>query len=204
VLAALLHSRQTGEGQIVDAAICDGTASLMSYMYGFLSEGAWINRRSANRLDGGAHFYNVYQCADGKWISIAAYEAQFYQLLRDELGLRDPEFDSQMERESWPALRARLAAMFLQKTQAEWCAMLEGTDVCFAPVLDLEEAPLHAHNVARGIFPNVDGVVQPAPAPRFSRTPGRIQSPPPKVGQHNASVVQDWDIAEALVREWLS
>ncbi len=202
VMAALVHARTTGKGQVVDAAISDGTASLMSYIYGFLADGAWINARAANRLDGGAHFYNTYECADGKWVSIAAYEPQFYDILRDKLGLQEAVFDARMERAAWPMLTERLAAIFRQKTRAEWTELLEGSDVCFAPVLDLLEAPKHPHNLAREVFVEIDGVVQPAPAPRFSLTPSAIAGSslqnhaPPEVALH------EWGVGETSIADW--
>jgi alpha-methylacyl-CoA racemase len=188
----------------VDAAICDGTTSMMSYIYGFLADGSWTDQRESNRLDGGAHFYNVYRCADGKWISIAAYEAQFYRLLREKLALTQPEFDHQLNRADWPALRRRLEEIFAQRSRSEWCSLLEGTDVCFAPVLDLHEAPQHPHNVARQAFVEIDDIVQPAPAPRFSKTPGSIQGPPAHPGEHNATIATDWGIPQEDAEHWLT
>jgi alpha-methylacyl-CoA racemase len=202
VMAALVHARESGRGQVVDAAISDGTASLMSYIYGFLAEGSWFNARAANRLDGGAHFYNVYQCADGKWISVAAYEPQFYQLLRDKLGLLDACFDARMDREAWPVLSQRLEVIFRQKTSDDWRGLLEGTDVCFAPVLDLVEAPQHAHNVARETFVEFDGVVQPAPAPRFSATPGRIGGSCAENDVPATTALAAWGLDARKIEQW--
>ena len=160
----------------------DGAASLMAMFYGFKASGMWSDERRANLLDGGAHFYDTYRCADGEWISIGSIEPQFYALLLEKTGISDPEFHAQMDRSKWPDLRERLAAVIEKKTRDEWCAIMDGTDVCFAPVLDLDEAPLHPHNVARETFVNLDGVVQPAPAPRFSLTPGKVAGPPPAIG----------------------
>jgi len=203
VMAALLHARATGHGQVVDAAISDGAASLMSYMYGFLADGSWRDQRASNRLDGGAHFYNVYKCADGKWVSIAAYEPQFYALLRNKLDLTDAAFNDRMDRNQWPELKRVLADIFARKTRREWCELLEGTDVCFAPVLDLEEAPKHPHNVARGAFIEKEGIVQPAPAPRFSLTPSEI-----KVGLSgdapSEQALMRWDMDRAAIDRWRS
>lgn len=192
LLAGVIHARETGRGQVVDAAMSDGAASLMAMFYGFKSAGMWKNERRANMLDGGAHFYDTYQCSDGKWVSIGSIEPQFYALLREKAGLGDPDFDRQMDRQAWPALREDLAEVIRTKTRDQWTAIMGGTDVCFAPVLDLDEAPRHEHNAARGTFVEVEGVTQPAPAPRFSATPGAIQGPPPAIGAHNDGALSEW------------
>ena len=153
----------------------DGTALLSTMMYGFKAQGQWSNRRGDNMLDGGAHFYDTYTCADGKHIAIGAIEPQFYALLLKLLGITDPAFQAQMNPAAWPELKHRLSALFATRPREAWCALLEGTDTCFAPVLDWDEAPVHPHNVARGTFVQVDGVVQPAPAPRFSRTVAQVR-----------------------------
>jgi alpha-methylacyl-CoA racemase len=171
VLAAVSQAQASGRGQVVDAAICDGSALLASLVYGWRSAGLWNAQAGTNNGDGGAHFYDVYACADGKYISIGAMEPQFYALLRDKCGLADPAFDAQWDPARWPELKARVAEVFRTRTRAEWCALLEGTDACFAPVLDLDEAPAHPHLRARGTFAQVDGITQPAPAPRFAGTP---------------------------------
>jgi alpha-methylacyl-CoA racemase len=194
LLAALTYARATGQGQVVDAAMVDGAASLMSYFYGFRAEGVHAAERAANRLDGGAHFYDVYRCADGEWVAIGSIEPQFYALLREKAGLSDPAFDAQLDRTRWPELKEKLARVFATKTRAEWCTIMEGSDVCFAPVLELGEAPAHPANAARGVFVEVEGVVQPAPAPRFSATPGAVQRPPPAIGWHNVDGLRDWGI----------
>ena len=174
MLAALLETKGSGCGQVVDAAMTDGSALLSTMMYGFAANGWWSNERGTNMLDGGAHFYDTYRCADGKHVSIGAIEPQFYATLRDRCGLDDPVFDKQMDAALWPELKERLAALFLTRSRDDWCALLEGSDACFAPVLNWDEAPKHPHNRARETFIEVDGVRQPAPAPRFSRTkPGR-------------------------------
>jgi len=196
LLAGILHARTTGQGQVVDSAMSDGTISLLSIFHGNLAAGTWTTQRHANIIDGGAHFYNVYQCADGKWISLAAIEPQFYKLLLEKTGITDPAFLSQHDQTQWPALREKLAAVIRGKTSSEWHALLEGTDACYAPVLDFSEAVAHPHNQARGMFTTVEGVVQPAPAPKFSRTPGAIQGPPARTGQHNADALLDWGFAE--------
>jgi len=177
VLAALLEAGRSGKGQVVDAAMCDGAASLMSMFFDLTAAGRWTEGRENNLLDGGAHFYGVYECACGSFISIGSIEPQFYALLRQLAGLSDQAFDAQMDREAWPALRQKLAEVFKTKTRDEWCAIMEGTDVCFAPVLTLAEAPLHPHMAARKTFVERHGVTQPAPAPRFSRTPSTIREP---------------------------
>ena len=175
VLAALLEAKASGKGQVVDAAMCDGAASLMSMFFDLTAMGRWTEGRESNFLDGGAHFYGVYECACGKFISIGSIEPQFYALLRQLAGLKDPGFEAQMDRTAWPTLRRKLADVFKTKTRDEWCKIMEGTDVCFAPVLTMAEAPEHPHMAARKIFVNRHGVTQPAPAPRFSRTPSAIR-----------------------------
>jgi alpha-methylacyl-CoA racemase len=172
ILAALHETRQSGRGQVVDAAMTDGAALLSSMMYGFKAAGQWSNHRGDNMLDGGAFFYDTYACADGRHVAVGAIEPQFYALLREKCGIADdPLFDAQMDRQAWPVLKLRLAEVFRTRTRDEWCALLEGTDACFAPVLDWDEAPEHPHNRARQTFTHLQGVFQPAPAPRFDRTP---------------------------------
>jgi alpha-methylacyl-CoA racemase len=199
LMAGIISARETGKGQVIDCAMSDGAASLMAMFYGFKGAGIWKDERRSNLLDGGAHFYDTYQCADGKWISIGSIEPQFYALLLEKTGITDPEFANQMDRSAWPSLKAKLQDVLRTRTQAEWCAIMDATDICFAPVLDLEEAPKHAHNVARETFVTVEGVVQPAPAPRFSATPGAIQGPPPKIGAHNDEALTDWGFTAAEV-----
>ena len=182
VLAALSHARQTGQGQVVDAAITEGSALLTALIQGWRSSGLWHAQAGTNNGDGGAHFYDAYACADGKYVSIGAMEPQFYALLRQKCGLDDPAFDAQWSPADWPALKARMADMFRLKTRAQWCALLEGTDACFAPVLDLDEAPLHPHNIARQAYAKVNGITQPAPAPRFSHTPAGACQPVGEAG----------------------
>ncbi len=192
VVCAVLEARKSGQGQVVDAAMTDGAALLGAMMYGFRSCGTWSDQRGANMLDGGAHFYDTYACADGKFISIGAIEPQFYALLLKLTGIDDPAFDAQMEPTGWPALTDKFAAVFLTRSRDGWCTLLEGTDACFAPVLDMAEAPQHPHNIARGAFVDVGGVTQPAPAPRFSRTAPQIGITPALPGQHSAAVLKDW------------
>jgi alpha-methylacyl-CoA racemase len=200
LLAGVISARETGRGQVVDVAMSDGAASLMAMFYGFKSAGIWKDERRSNLLDGGAHFYDTYQCADGKWVSIGSIEPQFYALLREKAGLTaDADFDAQMDRNAWPSLKAKLAEAIRTRTRDEWTAIMGGTDVCFAPVLDLDEAPRHEHNAARQTFVEVEGVTQPAPAPRFSGTPGAIQGPPPVIGAHNEQALSDWGFSAAEV-----
>ena len=197
LLAAILHARRTGEGQVIDAAMTDGAASLMAFFYSLLGRGTWRDERRTNLLDGGAHYYDTYRCADGEWVAIGAIEPQFYAVLREKIGLSGAECASQKDSGDWPSLNAAIAKIFSQKTRAEWCEILEGTDACFAPVLSMAEAPRHPHNVARQTFVNLEGITQPAPAPRFSATPGAIQGPPPASGAHTRQALADWGFSEA-------
>jgi len=199
MMAALLHARASGQGQVVDAAMTDGAASLMTMFYSFKAGGLWQDSRRSNLIDGGAHFYDTYQCADGAWIALGAIEPQFYALLLEKAGLDDPAFRRQMDRSQWPSLRARVADTFARKTRSEWCEIMEGTDICFAPVLTLEEAPEHPHNRARETFLTIDGVIQPAPAPRFSETPGKVCSPPSVTGDRTQDALADWGFSGAEV-----
>jgi alpha-methylacyl-CoA racemase len=197
VLAALFETARSGRGQVIDAAMSDGAASLMSMFYGMRAAGSWSTKRGTNLLDGAAPFYNTYACADGKYVSIASIEPQFYALLREKAGLTGADFDQQLRSDLWPDLSGQVAAAFRTKSRAEWSSLLEGSDVCFAPVLDLDEAPTYPHNVARGTFVEREGVVQPAPAPRFSRTPGAIQGAPTVRGADRGSVFADWGVEPA-------
>jgi len=171
VLAALIEAGKSGKGQVVDAAMCDGAASLMSMFFDMTAMGRWREQRESNMLDGGAHFYGVYECKDGKFISIGSIEPQFYALLRKLAGLTDADFDAQMDAKGWPSLKDKLNKVFKTKTRDEWTSIMEGSDVCFAPILTMSEATKHPHMVARKVFIERHGVTQPAPAPRFSRTP---------------------------------
>ncbi len=175
VLAALLETNNSGQGQVIDVAMVDGAAQLMWMFHGFDAVGAWdASQRESNMLDGGAHFYDTYECADGEYISIGSIEPQFYALLKEKVGLSEEEFGDQNNQDQWPRLKERLEDIFRQKTQAEWCELMEATDVCFAPVLNFRDAPKHPANVARDVYFELDGVVQPSPAPRFSRTPSQV------------------------------
>lgn len=178
MVCALLEARKSGQGQVIDAAMTDGSASLMAMIYGLAASGEWKDLRGVNFLDSGAHFYDTYETKDGKWISLGPIEEQFYREMLERAGITDPAFAAQNDQQGWPALRTKLAAVVKTKTRDEWDAIMLGTDVCYAPVLSMTEAPKHPHNVARGAFVEIDGVVQPAPAPRFSRTVPEIQGPP--------------------------
>lgn len=172
MVCALLEAKTSGKGQVVDCAMVDGAASLMSMIWGFRAMGRWADQRGVNLLDTGAHFYDTYETADGRHVAIGSIEPQFYAELRRLAGLEtDKEFDTQMDPRSWPHLKQRLAEVFRAKTLMEWNDIMEGSDVCYAPVLSMSEAPSHPHNKARGTFVEIDGVIQPAPAPRFCRTP---------------------------------
>lgn len=176
IVCGILEARSSGKGQVVDAAMTEGSSLLMAIIYGLKARGEWKNEKGTNLLDGGAHFYDAYECADGKWISIGAIEPQFYSLLIEKTGVDLSQSREQMDKGQWPALKDAFSTLFKSKTRQEWVELLEGTDVCFAPVLDMDEAPQHAHNVARKTFVEVDGVIQPAPAPKFSRTKPEIQT----------------------------
>jgi alpha-methylacyl-CoA racemase len=199
VVCAAFEARQSGKGQVVDAAMTDGSALLGAMMYGLRAFGSWTDRRESNLLDGGAPFYDCYACLDGKFISIGAIEPQFYTQLLALAGVDDPQFRKQWRQADWPELKRKFAALFAARTRDEWCRLLEGTDVCFAPVLDMAEAPGHAHNAARATFVEVEGVTQPAPAPRFSRTQAEIGSPPSSPGQDSAAVLAAWGWSAASV-----
>lgn len=199
VMCALHEARASGKGQVVDAAMTDGTAMLSAMMYGMHARGTWSNQRGENLLDGGAHFYDTYACADGKYVAIGAIEPQFYARLRELCGIDDPAFDAQMDAARWPVLKLRLADVFRTRTRDEWCALLEGSDACFAPILDWDEAPRHAHNQARGTFIDIDGVTQPAPAPRFSRTPAAMPKAASPAGTDTAAVLRDWGLGGVAI-----
>ncbi len=194
LLAALHESRRSGQGQVVDAAMTDGAASLMSIFYGLRQAGAWPGARGDNMLDGGAPYYQVYETADGQYVSVGAIEARFYAELLAGLGLDPATLPQQNDRSQWPAMRARFAAIFRARSRAEWVETLQHRDCCFAPVLSLDEAPHHPHNVARGTFQTLDGVVQPGPAPRFSRTPGALRRHAPERGEDGEAILRDWGL----------
>lgn len=198
VLAALHHARNTGEGQVVDAAIVDGAAHLMGAVHQLDAIGMWSQPRGENLLDGGAPFYDTYRCADGAFVSIGALEGEFFQLLIDKMGLSDhPAMQAQYDAKSWPEMRKTFEEAFASQPQAHWVDLLDGTDACFAPVLDTKAAVENPHMKARGVFVDVEGVRQAAPAPRFSRTPGAIQGVAPVPGEHTEAVLQDWGFSDA-------
>ena len=194
VVCAMLEGKSSGKGQVVDAAMVDGAAHLMAMMYGLKHNGQWIEHRSSNLLDGGAHFYGAFECADGEWVAIGSIEPQFYKLLLQGVGIDPDSSDASQEPANWPKMRERLQAVFRTHPRAHWCALMEGTDICFAPVLSMSEAPEHPHNVARKTFVREFDVLQPAPAPRFARTPGAIAGPPPAPGEHTAQVLKEWGV----------
>jgi alpha-methylacyl-CoA racemase len=192
VVAGLLEAQKSGKGQVVDAAMVDGAASLMTAIYGLRASGIWSDKRGENILDTGAHYYDVYETSDGKHVAIGSIEAKFYAELLRLSGLQGQELPSQNDRSAWPKLKERIAAIFRTKTRDEWCRLMEGSEVCFAPVLSMEEAPNHPHNRHRGTFVEHEGVLQPGPAPRFDRTPSSIQRSPASPGQHTEEALSDW------------
>jgi alpha-methylacyl-CoA racemase len=191
VLAALLERERSGRGQVVDAAMVDGAALLATFIHGLRAAGGWQDQRGSNLLDSGAPFYDSYQTADGRYVAVGALEPQFYAAFLAGLGLDPAVLPAQYDRAGWPALRATFAARFAERTQAEWAAVFTGSDACVAPVLSLADAPGHPHNAARGTFIDVAGVVQPAPAPRFSRTPADPPAPPPAPGRDTAAILAE-------------
>lgn len=194
IVCGILEAKKSGRGQVVDAAMVDGAASLITSVFGGTAAGTWKNERAANGIDGGSHYYNVYETKDGKYVSIASIEVRFYSELLAKLGLTDEIKTNQHDRSGWPVAKEKLAAVFKTKTRNDWCRILEGTDVCFAPVLDLKEAMEHPHNKMRGTFIEVGGIVQPGPAPRFSRTKPIVSSPPPRPGEHTDEVLSSWGV----------
>ncbi|MCP4751224.1 MAG: CoA transferase [Proteobacteria bacterium] len=192
ILCGLLEAKSSGKGQVVDVSMVEGSASLMSSAYGHHAAGLMTDQRGANTLDGGAHFYDTYETSDGKYVAVGSLEGKFYKLLLQLTGLENEDLPGQSNREKWPEMKERLAEIFKTKTRDEWCRIMEGTDVCFAPVLSMAEAPHHPHNQARNSFVEIDGVVQPAPAPKFSRTQPQVQSPPARPGEHTETALADW------------
>jgi alpha-methylacyl-CoA racemase len=197
VLAALLETANSGKGQVIDVAMVDGAAQLMWMFYGFQAFGLWdATKRESNMLDGGAHYYDTYECADGEYISLGSIEPQFYALLMELAGLPEADFGAQNNQANWPLMKEKLTAIMKQKTQAQWCAIMEGSDVCFAPVLNFMEAPKHPANVARNSYLELDGITQPAPAPRFSRTPSQVQHGAHDAGQDTDAVLKAMGFGE--------
>ncbi|EEB78990.1 CAIB/BAIF family protein [marine gamma proteobacterium HTCC2148] len=202
VLAALLESANSGKGQVIDAAMVDGAAQLMWMFHGFEAMGMWdASQRESNLLDGAAHFYDSYECADGEYISIGSIEPQFYALLKQHAGLSEEDFGDQNNAEKWPEMKTKITEVFKQKTQAQWCEIMEGTDVCFAPVLNFIDAPSHPANVARNAYIEVDGVTQPAPAPRFSRTPSEVRNGGSAAGADTETILAEMGFSENEVDE---
>jgi alpha-methylacyl-CoA racemase len=199
LLAALWRAQKTGEGQVVDAAIVDGAAYATTLLQALYAQGHWGGDRHSNALDGAAHWYDCYECADGKFVSVGALEPDFYQMLLQKLELEsDAAYARQMDQRCWPELKQKFSALFRQKTQQEWCDLLEGSDACFAPVLDFEEAAAHPHNRARATFVDIDGVSQPAPAPRFSETPSQVAQPP-EIGAHCNAILGAAGLSAAAI-----
>jgi alpha-methylacyl-CoA racemase len=200
IVCALVERASSGKGQVVDAAMVDGAAALMAIFHGALQSGWWKEERGTNLLDTGAHFYEVYETKDGKYISVGAIEPQFYAELLEKIGLAGEELPRQMNRSQWPAMKQRFEALFKQKTRDEWCELLEGSDACFAPVLTMTECQEHPHIRARQTFVEVAGAPQPGPAPRFSRSTVRVQGPPPHPGQHTDEVLADHGFSTEEIR----
>lgn len=193
MLSALISAKATGKGQVVDAAMTDCATYLGSLFHDFHATGEWEDRREANLLDGGAPFYGNYECADGRFVAIGSIEPQFYQLLLEKTGAMERLPHHQMDKSKWPEMRKVLHEVFLTKTRDEWCALMEGTDVCFAPVLSLAESRQHPHQIARGVFTETGGMMQVAPAPRFSVTPSQIQWAPSERIWTADQIIADWD-----------
>ena len=196
MVCALLEAQSSGQGQVVDAAMTDGSASLMAMFHSFDAQGQWRRKRESNLLDGGAHYYDVYETSDGKYVSIGSIEPRFYALLVEKAGLSEEEFRDQNDVVRWPDLKRKLEAVFKTRSREQWCELMEGSDVCFAPVLDFLEAHQHPHNKARSTYIEVDGMTQPAPAPRFSRTSPEVAFAPHKPGSNNEAVLKEWGISK--------
>jgi alpha-methylacyl-CoA racemase len=201
VLAGIISARSTGRGQVIDCSMVEGSASLMMMMYGALASGAWKEERGANRTDGGAHYYHVYETRDGEHVAIGAIEPQFYALLLKHTGLEGEDLPPQTDRAEWPGMQERLTRIFKTKTRAEWVEIMQETDICFAPVLRMSEALKHPHNVHRESFVEIEGIPQPGPAPRFLGTPTRVQRPPARVGEHTDAVLRDWGFSAGEIAE---
>src|SRR3954454_6922629 len=201
VLAGIISARATGKGQVIDCSMVEGSASLMMMMYGALAAGAWVEKRSSNRTDGGAHYYHVYETRDGEHVAIGSIEPQFYALLLKHTGLEGEDLPPQTDRAYWPEMQERLTRIFKTKTRAKWVEIMQQTDICFAPVLRMSEALTHPHNVERGSFIEIEGIPQPAPAPRFLGTPTHVQRPPARVGEHTDEVLRAWGFSAAEIAE---
>jgi alpha-methylacyl-CoA racemase len=194
IACALFETQRSGKGQVIDAAMVDGSAALMAMFYGQRAAGLWTDQRGANFLDTGAHYYDTYETADGKWVSVGSIEPQFYALLLKHSGIDDPEFQGQNDREKWPEFKKKIGEIFKTKTRDEWCEIMEGSDVCFGPVLTMGEALEYPQNVARKTFVEIEGVPQPAPAPRFSRTNPEIRGPALMGPEYAEAALSDWGI----------
>jgi alpha-methylacyl-CoA racemase len=192
VVAGLLEAQKSEKGQVIDVAMIDGAASLMAALYGLRGAGIWSDKRGENILDTGSHYYNVYETSDGEYVAVGSIEAKFYAELLRLTGLEGEKLPRQNDRAAWSAMQERLSAIFKTKSRDEWCRIMEGSEVCFAPVLTMKEAPQHPHNRHRATFVEVEGVVQPAPAPRFARTPSAVQRPPARPGEHTEEALRDW------------
>jgi alpha-methylacyl-CoA racemase len=201
LLAGIISARSTGRGQVIDCSMVEGSASLMMMMYGALASGAWKEERGANRTDGGAHYYHVYETRDGEHVAIGAIEPQFYALLLKHTGLEGEDLPPQTDRAEWPGMQERLTRIFKTKTRAEWVEIMQETDICFAPVLRMSEALKHPHNVHRESFVEIEGIPQPGPAPRFLGTRTRVQRPPARVGEHTDAVLRDWGFSAGEIAE---
>jgi len=201
LLAAIWEARDSGQGQVVDVSMIEGSAYLQTPIYGMFAAGYWKDERGTNVLDTGSPYYNVYETKDGKHISIGSIEPKFYEELLEKSGLGKMNLPDQNDREQWPQMTETFAGVFKQKTRDEWVAIMEDSDICFAPILSMAEAPQHKQNVARNSFVEIEGVTQPAPAPKFSRTEAAVQSPPPKLGQHTVEGLTDWGLSQDDVAE---
>jgi alpha-methylacyl-CoA racemase len=200
IASGLLNAQRTGQGQVVDAAMVEGASLLAAMFSGMLANKSWSEQRAANALDSGAPWYDTYETKDGKYVAIGSIETKFYADLLERLGLaKDGTLPKQHDRARWPELRARFSALFGSKTRDEWCVAFEGSDACFAPVLTFSEARAHPHNVSRGAFVEVAGVPQPAPAPRFSRTPGGVSRKPPERGEGGREALGEWGFTQSEV-----
>lgn len=201
VACALLEARISGRGQVVDAAMVEGAATLATFLFAGAQRGTWRLARGSNLIDGGAHFYDTYETKDREYIAVGAIEPKFYAELIGLTGLDPLEFDAQMDHAQWPSMKTKMNALFKTKTRSEWCALLEGSDACFAPVLSPLEAPNHPHNQARGAFVELDGIVQPAPTPRFSRTKPEVGRRPPLPGEGGDAALASWGISEREIAQ---
>ena len=204
VLAGIVEVSRSGQGQVVDAAIVDGAALLSTSIHMINAWGRWSHERGSNMFGGAAPFYSVYECSDGRYISLAPCEPHFYRQLLERLDLAQDDLPEQYDESQWAAMKQRIADRVRTRSQAEWCALLDGTDVCFAPVLAPFDAPRHTHNQQRQTFIEVAGVVQPAPAPRFSRTPGEVSRPPARPGENTVDILTQFGFGRDRIDELLA